>query len=229
MRAWPSVPWSGVSALSRTYRPLVLTLWLVTAAVLPRTWTGVVKVTPSLDTWMSKSRVLNDGSSPPAWACRTVKELIAIVEPRSTVRILGVALEHHLSLLPPETLPLNAFAGPSLALHGVDPVAGLFSARLGEPPLGLTVQVNEVLPVSPVVLVAVTVTEEVTAVVAVPVIRPVVEPMDRPAGKPLAVYVSALPFGSLAWICRLTDWPTVLLWSPGLVTVGAVGPPPPTS
>src|SRR2546430_4211672 len=143
MRAWLSVPWVGVSTLSRTNRPLVLALWFVTAAVLPRACTTVVKVVPSLDTCRSKSRVLNVALSPPACACRTVKELIAIVEPRSTVRILGVALEHHLSLLPPETLPLNAFAGPSLALHGVDPVAGLFSARLGEPPLGLTVQVNE--------------------------------------------------------------------------------------
>src|SRR2546429_135471 len=137
MRAWPSVPWSGVSALSRTYRPLVLTLWLVTAAVLPRTWTGVVKVTPSLDTWMSKSRVLNDGSSPPAWACRTVNVWIAIDEPRSTVRILVGSPEHHLSLLPPETLPLNAFSGPSVLAHGVEPVAGRFSARLvGVPPPG---------------------------------------------------------------------------------------------
>jgi hypothetical protein len=38
--------------------------------------------------------------------------------------------EHHLSLLPPETLPLTAFAAPSFALHWESAVAGWFSARL---------------------------------------------------------------------------------------------------
>src|SRR4051794_29386605 len=52
-------------------------------------------------------------------------------EPRSTVRASGVALEHHLSLLPPDTEPLTALAAISLLLHGVEPVAGRFSARLG--------------------------------------------------------------------------------------------------
>jgi hypothetical protein len=35
-----------------------------------------------------------------------------------------------LSLLPPATLPLTAFSGPSELAHAAEPVAGLFSARL---------------------------------------------------------------------------------------------------
>ncbi len=37
---------------------------------------------------------------------------------------------HHLSEGPPETEPLTAFAGPSLATQGLEPVAGRPSARL---------------------------------------------------------------------------------------------------
>src|SRR5439155_16767291 len=104
--------------------------WSVMAAVLPRAWTTVVKVVPLSDTWMSKSRVFWSAPSPPASAWRTVNLVIATRAPRSTVRILlPAAEEHHLSLLPPKTVPLTAFSGPSSALHGVEPVAGLFKAR----------------------------------------------------------------------------------------------------
>src|SRR6266508_1942082 len=120
----------------RMNRPLVLTGWSVIAAVLPRTWTTVVKLVPLLDTWMSKSRVFWSAPSPPASAWRTVNLVIATWAPRSTVRILlPPTAEHHLSLLPPKTLPLTAFSGPSSELHGVEPVAGRFSARF---PLGGT-------------------------------------------------------------------------------------------
>src|SRR5207247_2212765 len=102
--------------------------------VLPRTWTTVVYEVPSADTWMSKSRVLYPELSPPASACRTVNDVNGTDEPRSTCRNLVSAAEHHLSLLPPETLPLTAFSGPSLPLHGVEPVAGRLRARF--PPGG---------------------------------------------------------------------------------------------
>src|SRR6266540_2077187 len=83
---------------------------------------------------MSKSRVFQDVLSPPAPAWRTVNDWIARVEPRSTCRnLVPETSEHHLSLLPPETLPLNAFSGPSLELHGVEPVAGWFSATFTGP------------------------------------------------------------------------------------------------
>ena len=45
------------------------------------------------------------------------------------MRFSGVALEHHLSLFPPDTDPLTALAGVSLLLHGVEPVAGRLTAR----------------------------------------------------------------------------------------------------
>src|SRR2546423_11278497 len=96
--------------LSRTNRPLVDTGCVLTLAVLPRACTTVVKLVPLFDTWRSKSRVLNDVLSPPAPACRTVNDVIAADEPRSTWRNLVAASEHHLSLLPPDTEPLNAFS-----------------------------------------------------------------------------------------------------------------------
>src|SRR5438046_10521307 len=59
-----------------------------------------------------------------------MNELNAIDEPRSTVRFNGVALEHHLSVLPPDTEPLTALAAVSLLLHVAPPeVAGRFNAR----------------------------------------------------------------------------------------------------
>ena len=55
-------------------------------------------------------------------------------EPRSTWRNLVAASEQNLSLLPPDTDPLTALSGVSVLLHGAEPVAGRFSARL--PPGG---------------------------------------------------------------------------------------------
>src|SRR5437764_56859 len=134
MRAAPLVPLpcSACSTLSRTNRPVTLTGVSVTSAVLPRTCATVVKVVPSVETCRSKSCVSQPLNSPPAPACRIVTWLRCIDEPRSTWRNLVAALEQHLSLLPPETEPLTALAGVSLLLHGVEPVAGLFSARLPE-------------------------------------------------------------------------------------------------
>ena len=73
---------------------------------------------------MVNALVLYAADPPPVPACRTVKLVIDAVAPRSTRRYLALAVEHHLSLLPPETLPLTAFSGPSVAAHGADPVAG---------------------------------------------------------------------------------------------------------
>src|SRR6185437_10979085 len=55
------------------------------------------------------------------------------------------------------------------------------------PPAELTVQVNEAVPVTPVVSLAVTVTVEVPAAVGVPEISPEDELIDSPAGRPVAV------------------------------------------
>src|SRR3989440_5824069 len=116
--------------LSRTYRPLVLTVFVVTSAVFPRIWAIVVKLTPSVDTRRSKSWVSQPANSPPAPACRMVIEWMVLVEPRSTWRNLVASSEHHLSLVPPVTLPLTALSGVSVLLHAVEPVAGRFNARL---------------------------------------------------------------------------------------------------
>ena len=116
--------------MSRTYRPLVLTVFVVTSAVFPRIWAIVVKLTPSVDTRRSKSWVSQPANSPPAPACRMVIEWMVLVEPRSTWRNLVASSEHHLSLVPPVTLPLTALSGVSVLLHAVEPVAGRFSARL---------------------------------------------------------------------------------------------------
>src|SRR6266508_979479 len=120
--------------LSRTNRPLTLTGCVVTAEVLPRTCTTGVNEVPLAETSRSKSRVLRSAPSLPAWAWRTTIDVMVTTEPRSTCRKSGAALEHHLSPLPPETLPLTAFAGPSVEAHGAEPVAGRFNARL--PPGG---------------------------------------------------------------------------------------------
>ena len=103
-----------------------------TLAVLPRTWATVVQVVPSAETCRSKSRVFHDVLSPPAPAWRRVTDLTAVAAPRSTCRYFVAAVEQNLSLVPPETLPLTALAGPSLALQAADPVAGRFSARFGD-------------------------------------------------------------------------------------------------
>src|SRR2546430_14901853 len=99
MRAAPPVPCCGVMTLNRTNLPLAAIAWLVTLAVLPRTCTTVVKLVPSAETWMSKSRVFQVVLSPPAPACRTVNDPIDRVEPRSTCRnLVPETGEHHLSL-----------------------------------------------------------------------------------------------------------------------------------
>jgi hypothetical protein len=58
--------------------------------------------------------------------------LTAAVAPRSTRHHLLAPVEHHLSPVPPETLPLTALAGPSPALQDESAVAGLFRARFAD-------------------------------------------------------------------------------------------------
>ena len=60
--------------------------------------------------------------SPPAPACWTVMVLTGVAPPRSTCHHLVLPVEHHLSLVPPDTLPLTALAGPSLLLQAAEPV-----------------------------------------------------------------------------------------------------------
>src|SRR5690349_23991917 len=123
----------GVMTFIRTYRPLVFTVCVLTSAVLPRTCATVVKLVPLAETCRSKSRVSNAALSPPAPACRTVNEVIDCVEPRSTCRyFVPVTCVQNLSVLPPDTEPLTALAGVSLALQGAEPVAGLFRARFSD-------------------------------------------------------------------------------------------------
>src|SRR5215207_4754237 len=130
-----SVFWVGVMTVSRRWRALTgaVSACSETFAVFPRTWVTVVQVVPSFDTWRSKSRVLNAALSPPAPAWRTVSDRSVCAVPRSTRRNLVAASEQNLSELPPETLPLTALAGASLALHGAEPVAALFRARFVGP------------------------------------------------------------------------------------------------
>src|SRR5262249_29203231 len=66
----------------------------------------------------------------------------------------------------------------------------------------------------------VTVTLNVLAVVGVPVMRPVELLMLRPVGRPVAAYVSASPFGSVAAIVRSTAVPVAPVSGPGFVTEG---------
>src|SRR6185295_7452437 len=135
MRAALSVVWVGAVMFSRTYRALVVVMgWLVTLAVLPVTVATVVHVVPLPDTCRVKSRVFQVVDSPPAPAWRTVKDWMANDDPRSTCQNLVAPSEHHLSELPPETLPLTAFAGPSLALHEESAVAVLLRATFVGPP-----------------------------------------------------------------------------------------------
>src|SRR5215510_13046391 len=95
---------------------------------------SVVEVGPLVDTCTVKSRVFQLVDSPPAPAWRMVKDWMANGEPRSTCQNLVAPSEHHLSVVPPETLPLTALAGPSLALQEESAVADLFSATLVGPP-----------------------------------------------------------------------------------------------
>src|SRR5262245_35951567 len=134
MRAALSVVWVGTSTLRRTNRADIDTGWFVTPAVLPRIEATVVQVVPFNDTCRSKSRVFQDAVSPPAEACLTTMDETENDDPRSTCQNFVVPSEHHLSVVPPDTLPLTALAGPSLALHDESAVAGLFNATLTGPP-----------------------------------------------------------------------------------------------
>ena len=130
MRAAGSPVLVGVSTRSRTYRPVPVTGWLVTLAVLAVTLAAVVQVVPLVLTSMAKSRVFKVAASPPAPAWRMVTAVTSCDAPRSTCSHRSATLLHHRSVRPPVTVPLTALAGPSSAVHGVDEVAGLFSARL---------------------------------------------------------------------------------------------------
>jgi hypothetical protein len=64
-----------------------------------------------------------------------------------------------------------------------------------------TVQVNDVLPLAPVVSFAVTLVEKVPTAVGVPEMAPLVALICRPVGSPEAEYVNFCPFAeSVAWI-----------------------------
>src|SRR5262249_15037510 len=66
----------------------------------------------------------------PAWSM-TIRFTLC-TPPRSTRQnwVPIAPSEHHLSVSPPEMLPLTAFSGPSPALHWLSAIAGWFSARL---------------------------------------------------------------------------------------------------
>src|ERR1035441_3795465 len=104
-------------------------LCVLTSAVLSVTVTTVVKVLPSVETLILKARVFQSLLSPPAPEWRRMTLEILAFEPRSTCNHLESSVEHHLSPVPPETLPLNACAGFSSSLQGVLPVAGRCKAR----------------------------------------------------------------------------------------------------
>src|SRR2546430_1398502 len=124
MRAAPPVPLpcSAWITFSRTNRAVAVKELSVTSAVLLRTCATVVKVEPSVETWMSKSCVSHELDSPPAPACRTVTWARSCADPRSTWRnLVPVTSEHHLSPVPPDTEPLTALSGVSPLLHDVEP------------------------------------------------------------------------------------------------------------
>src|ERR1017187_4795724 len=104
-------------------------LCVLTSAVLSVTVTTVVKVLPSVETWILNARVFQSLLSPPAPACRRMTLEMLAFEPRSTCNHLESSAEHHLSPVPPETLPLKACAGFSSSLQAVLPVAGRCKAR----------------------------------------------------------------------------------------------------
>src|SRR3954453_21842332 len=78
---------------------------------------------------MEKSFVLYSLGSPPAAACCTTTRLTGTEDPRSTCKNLVASSEHHLSELPPVTLPFTAFSGPSAAPHAALDVATLLRAK----------------------------------------------------------------------------------------------------
>src|SRR5277367_5673310 len=94
---------------------------------------------------MLKAAVLLPKPSPPAPACSTIFFSSRKRHTRSTVIQELATFEHHLSLSPPETLPLTAWAAVCEELHGVLLVAGAFSARFcgaGEEVLGPNTETN---------------------------------------------------------------------------------------
>src|SRR3984957_11745687 len=96
------------------------------------------------------------------------------------------------------------------------------------PPPEFTVQLNEAVPLAPVVSLAVTVTDDVPAVVGVPEIRPVEALIESPAGRPVARGVSVWPEAeSVAPTWRLAAVPTVDVRLPGLPTVTVLPVVPP--
>src|SRR5258706_15393510 len=109
-------------------------------------------------------------------------------EPRSTCSHCGSenALDHRVPALPSTALP-----GGVPAFSALEEVAFLPNATFvvpQPPPLPeVTVQLNDVNPVAPVVSRAVTVTFDVPAVVGVPEISPDEALMDSPAGRPVAL------------------------------------------
>src|SRR5512133_1677804 len=108
----------GAVTFSRTYRAVAAAMsCVVVLAVLPVTVALVVQVAPSRLVWMVKSRVFQAVLSPPAPACLTTNLVTSWLAPRSTCRYLLVPREHHLSLVPPDTEPLTALAGPSLGVQ----------------------------------------------------------------------------------------------------------------
>src|SRR5262249_29463891 len=69
-------------------------------------------------------------ASPPAAACLITNVVTARLDPRSTCSQRLDTFEQNLSASPPATVPLTAFAGPSLDTHGGLPVAGRLRARV---------------------------------------------------------------------------------------------------
>src|ERR1043165_3172219 len=95
---------------------------VLTSCVLPVTLAATVQLTPSRLTLIEKSWVFHIVDSPPdpAWSMTT--ELMCFTEPRSSCHHLSaLLLSHHLSLVPPSTVPLIALLGFSSSLH--DPLA----------------------------------------------------------------------------------------------------------
>ena len=92
-----------------------------------------------------------------------------------------------------------------------------------------TVQLKLALPVLPAASLAETTTLYgpccVNVETTVPLISPVPEAMLRPSGKPVAVKLNVVSSGSVAWICKLTVLPSVLVCAPGFVTTGGVVSP----
>src|SRR5207248_2358134 len=124
--------------------------------------------------------------------------------------------------------PANAPITPAEAVHGAlpDSKPGLPSFCPGleqPPPVGLTVQVNEVLAVAPALSCTVALTVKVPAVVGVPEMTPLDALTARPGGSPVAekVYGGVPPDADRD---RLVAVPTVPVWLPGFASASAVPP-----